>query len=114
MNLRRSLGKRKFDAILSASILEMVVDVMMSMIDTAVTDGRYESYEVALSSSRAAEAYQEALALAAQAAREKALALAKACGLKNAAIHRVTELPAPETDGLTVAAQVEVSLRAEP
>ena len=37
MNLRRSLGKRKFDAILSASILEMVIDVMMSMIDTAVT-----------------------------------------------------------------------------
>ena len=100
-----------------SSVLQVrLTDVsrLSGLIDTAVTDGRYESYEVALSSSRAAEAYQEALALAAQAAREKALALAKACGVKNAAIHRVTELPAPETDGLTVAAQVEVSLRAEP
>ena len=37
MNLRKSLGRRKFNAILIASLFEMVVDVMMSIIDTAVT-----------------------------------------------------------------------------
>ena len=37
MNPRKSLGRKKFNAILIASVLEMVVDVMMSIIDTAVT-----------------------------------------------------------------------------
>ena len=37
MNWKHSLGRRKFNAILLASILEMVVGVLMSLIDTAVT-----------------------------------------------------------------------------
>lgn len=37
MNRRKSLGRRKFNAILFASVVEIVVDVLMNIVDTAVT-----------------------------------------------------------------------------
>lgn len=95
-------------------VLEVQVEeisLLPVLVDAAVNNGLYESYEVTLQSSRCAEAYAEALTLAAQTAVEKAQALASAVGLTQTEIESVVELSKPEADPLSAAARVEVTLR---
>ena len=85
------------------------IDKLQALIDAAVLNGQYTSYETALASSALAQSRLEAVSLAAKDALARAEALAKACGFAKTQILSVRELPC-EDDGLTVHAQAEVTL----
>ena len=82
-----------------------------ALLDAAVTSGLYSSYEVTLTSSGRASAFEAALAEAVKSALSKAEAMAKACGYARTEILSVKELA---SDGLTDTAQAEVTLIAQP
>ena len=84
------------------------IALLDALLDAAVNNGMYASYEVALSSSAGEAGYRAAMESAAKAAVEKAKALAKACGFGQTTVVSVTEL---DCEG--AAASVEAVLAAE-
>jgi len=89
------------------------IGLLQALLDAAVSNGLYSSYEVRLTSSAAEDAYQAALAEAAKSALARAEAIAKACGFTRTEVLSVKELPCESADGLSGTAQAEVTLAAQ-
>ena len=84
------------------------IALLDALLDAAVNNGLYASYEVALNSSDGEASYRAAMESAAKTAVEKAKALAKACGFLKTTIVSVTELACEGT-----MASVEAVIAAE-
>ncbi len=81
-----------------------------ALVDAIVSTGMYESYELTPLASGRDETYRQALSLAVADGMEKALLVAKACGVTDAELVSVVENE-PQTDGQSVTAVVTVTLR---